>query len=48
MFRDLRVNVESTRSMSKSGKYVTMKAKTQTVSAKFDDSLKNLLETMAK
>ncbi len=48
MFKDLRANFETTRSMKKSGRYVTMKAKTPTVSAKFDESLKNLLEIMSK
>lgn len=48
MFRDLRENFENQRSVSKTGRFVTMKPKTPTVAAKFHDSLNNLLEAMSK
>ena len=48
MFRELRCNFEHQRSMSKTGKFVTMKPKTPTVAAKFHDSLSNLLDAMSK
>ena len=48
MFRELRCNFEHQRSMSKTGKFVTMKPKTPTVAAKFHDSLTNLLEAMSR
>ena len=48
MFKDLRENHENQRSVSKTGRFVTMKPKTPTVAAKFHDSLTNLLEAMSK
>lgn len=48
MFRDLRGNFEHQRSVSKTGKFVTMKPKTPTVAAKFHDSLTNLLDAMSR
>lgn len=48
MFRDLRFDFESHRSMSKTGRFITMKPKTPTVAAKFHDSLTNLIDTMSK
>jgi myosin-15 len=48
MFKDLRDAYENQRSVSKTGRFVTMKPKTPTVAAKFHDSLTNLLDAMAK
>lgn len=48
MFRDQRENFENQRSVSKTGRFVTMKPKTPTVAAKFHDSLSNLLDAMSK
>jgi myosin-15 len=48
MFKDLRDTYENQRSVSKTGRFVTMKPKTPTVAAKFHDSLTNLLDAMAK
>ena len=48
MFKELRCNFEHQRSMSKTGKFVTMKPKTPTVAAKFHDSLSNLLDAMSR
>ncbi len=48
MFRDLRENYENQRSCSKTGRFVTMRPKTPTVAAKFNDSLTNLIEEMSK
>ncbi len=48
MFRDLRENYENQRSCSKTGRFVTMRPKTPTVAAKFNDSLTSLIEEMSK
>lgn len=48
MFRELRENCESQRSCSKTGRFVTMRPKTPTVAAKFNDSLTSLIEEMSK
>ncbi|CAF4467995.1 unnamed protein product, partial [Didymodactylos carnosus] len=49
MFRDIRELYESHRGFSfKTGRFITMKAKTPTVSARFHDSLSHLLETMTR
>ena len=46
MFKNMRESYGS--QSTKSGRYVTMKAMTPTVVAKFHDSLKNLLDAMSK
>lgn len=43
----MRDDFENQRSMSKTGRFVTMKPKTPTVAAKFHDSLNCLIETMS-
>ncbi|CAF2391964.1 unnamed protein product [Rotaria sp. Silwood2] len=49
MFRDIREVYESHRGFHfKTGRFITMKAKTPTVSAKFADSLSNLIDTMTR
>ncbi|CAF1240131.1 unnamed protein product [Adineta ricciae] len=49
MFRDIRDVYESHRGFHfKTGRFITMKAKTPTVSAKFSDSLSHLIETMTR
>ena len=48
MFKDLRDDYENQRSMSKTGRFVTMKPKTPTVAAKFHNSLNSLLDAMSK
>ncbi|CAF3429758.1 unnamed protein product [Rotaria socialis] len=49
MFRDIREVYESHRGFHfKTGRFITMKAKTPTVSAKFSDSLSNLIDTMTR
>ena len=49
MFRDIREVYESHRGFHfKTGRFITMKAKTPTVSAKFSDSLSHLIDTMTR
>jgi myosin heavy subunit len=48
IFRDMREVDEHQRSISKTGRFVTMKPKTPTVAAKFNDSLNTLMEAMSK
>jgi len=49
MFRDIRDVYESHRGFHfKTGRFITMKAKTPTVSAKFSDSLSHLIDTMTR
>jgi myosin-15 len=49
MFRDIREVYESHRGFHfKTGRFITMKAKTPTVSAKFSDSLAHLIDTMTR
>jgi myosin-15 len=48
MFKDLKENYEIQRSVSKTGRFVTMRPITPTVAAKFNDSLNNLLYVMSK
>jgi myosin-15 len=49
MFHDIRDVYESHRGFHfKTGRFITMKAKTPTVSAKFSDSLSHLIDTMTR
>lgn len=48
MFKEMRENFENQRSVSKTGRFVTLKPKTPTVAAKFHGSLNNLLDAMSK
>ena len=49
MFHDIREVYESHRAFHfKTGRFITMKAKTPTVSAKFSNSLSHLIETMTR
>ena len=48
MFKGLRENYENQRSVSKTGRFITMRPRTPTVAAKFNDSLTNLIEEISK
>ncbi len=48
MFKNVRDSFSNQRESTRSGRFVTLKAITPTVVAKFHDSLKNLLGAMSK